>query len=92
MYTQPISNYVITSGNECFSPLLLGDKDDWESFTESDIPAYFDDVHQQFVARIMELRSISSKLTHDQQKELVHMLDALIQAKLFLQDHQDGSD
>ncbi len=85
MYSLSSHTYSISS-ETLLSPAILRDSERWEDFDERDMQAHFDEVYQEFVAKIRKLHFSSSKLTEVERKELEFMFESFIQAKLFLQD------
>jgi len=82
MYTIT-SNHAVTSP---YQPLFLFDKAAWESFDEQAAVEHFGNIQKFLLQKIESLQAHSSPLSEFDTKELQLALDALIQAKLLLQD------
>lgn len=85
MYTLERKSYAVSSGAP--SPFyMLYDAPSWEAFSEADLEEHFDNIHALFLDRITELQDPLHTLSLYEERELLFMLEALVQVKKMLQE------
>ncbi len=66
------------------SATTLAQSENWESFTSESLKPYFENGMAMFSDKLAELKDLNLPYSDQQAREILFMLDALVQARLSL--------
>ena len=87
MYTIEKNDYVIQSAE---FPELLFFRDEYQDdFDREELTKHFKNVHSLLTTKVSTLADGTTSISHEEEKELHLIIDALIQTKRLLEDNSD---
>lgn len=68
-----------------YTNLLMRDSITWEKFDDKDMLEHYENIHALYTDRISELENPRARLSEYEERELLFMLESLLQAKRYIE-------
>ncbi len=80
--------YIVVKDGTVVAPKLLRDRQ-WEGFAKEDVNTVFEYAHMELIDKLANYRDLDRAITQSQERELVFLLEAIIQARRLLKKTEE---